>query len=140
MNLTNNRLVIINKYGAAVDYPIITGQMHQDCIEDYCTKENYEYKNRDSILANAEAIFYNAGNGMIIGYLPNKLNDSQLTMLDLLSLSMKNISYLSVRRYGDSGYVDYTYTSDIGDSFSREVLQSYYIIDNSKTILLNIGL
>lgn len=122
--LNQYRAAFIKKDGTWEYYPSTIGFNHQQIIEEFCKKEGHHYPSIDTIIKNQNIIFYNAGNGMFLSFLPKKLTEEQYYSLDLFSLFMNDISYLEVRKEGQKE--DFIITKDIGKSFSDIIIQSYF--------------
>ena len=123
-SLKNYRAAFIKKDGTWVYYPSTIGINHQQIIEDFCKKEELDYPSIDTVVRNQNIMFYNAGNGMFLSFLPKKLTEEQYYSLDLFSLFMNDISYLEVKK--ENQKESFTITKDIGKTFSDVVIQSYF--------------
>lgn len=113
-------------------YPIIIGDSHQIIIEDFCKKNGISYPSIESIIAQGTIIFYNANQGIILNFLPQKISEKQYFELDLLSLFMDDIAYMEIRKEGEKQ--DFILTQDIGKNYSEKVIQSYFEEKNTKTL------
>ena len=123
-NITQYRAVFLKKDGSVVPYPIVLGDNHQIIIEDFCNKEGYSYPSIDTIIKNNDIVFYHANQGIVLVYLPNTLTDEQYFALDLLSLSMNDISYLEAQI--DGVKEDFILKEKIGENFSKQIIQYYF--------------
>lgn len=133
MEFSKYRVVVIDEKGNISAFPYTIGKQHQECLEDYAYKHNYEYSSVEYLTRQNNIIFYNADKTMYLCYMPKELSDEQLELLDRLSLKMDDIKYIEVRKYLEEGYTDFMLGHDIGRRFSDEVIQSYFINDKNKT-------
>lgn len=134
MKITDNRVVVINKLGEITEYPYEVGKQHQECIDDYATKNNYEYSNIDYVVSKNNVVFYCVNEELVVTYLPKTLSDEQLELLDRLSLKMNDIAYMEVRKAKEKGHQDFILVDNIGRRFSDEVIQSYFESDKNKSM------
>lgn len=125
--ITDYRVLIIDENGESFNFPINVGMQHQECLDEYSHMKQYEYSNVDHVISKNNAIFYNANNGIVVSFLPSRLTDEQLAVLDRMSLKMDDISYMEVRKKTEEGNIDFYLTENIGGRFSDEVLQSYFV-------------
>lgn len=128
--ITDTRIMIIDKEGVIHSYPNTIGIQHQDIIDEYARKKNYDYSNVEYVTMEGNSVFYNVGNNYAAAYLPPNLTDEQLYQLELLSENMDDIEYMEVRKFiiedDKLKYQEFTLEDQIGDRFSKEVIQSYY--------------
>ena len=82
--LLDYRVVIIDSDANIKEYPLFGFGMHQDCFDDFANIKGYDYSNRDNLVKNGNALFCNAGNNMLIVFLPDKLTDEQLYVFDYI--------------------------------------------------------
>lgn len=106
-----------------LNIPLI-GQNHQEIIEDFCQKEKIDFPSIETVVKKNNIIFYNANNGIFLSFLPKEITDEQYFALDLLTLSMSDIKYMEARI--ENRKEDFILKENIGDEFSRKVIQSYF--------------
>lgn len=128
-NINMYRLLIVNSKGEIFSYPKITGQMHNDCINDYVKKESLDYSSIMDLLNRGDCLFYNLGNGNFTTLLPSDLTTMQSYTLDNLCNYMDEVNNMVVETIDGR---EYSLNDSIGDLFSTKVIQSYY--DNKKNI------
>jgi len=130
MNLSENRLVVVDKEGTIHPYKKKIGVQHQECLDHYAKKNRYDYSNINHVVKNEEnAVFYNVDRGMFVAYLPPNIEDDQLDALTSLAMQMEEITYLEVLETKE----DKTHTfqeieknkNEIGEYFLNGVLSFY---------------
>jgi len=129
-NLSDYRLVILDEIGEINTYNRTFG-MHQDCLNDFSKKNNYEYCMVDYITKKGNVIFINAEHGNLGVYLPGILNNKQLYMMEYLSNFLGNLKNLEFCKYvGDK--VEFSqYSENFSEHFS-DMIQSYYTVKKKK--------
>lgn len=116
-----NKALIICENGEYIQYRVDTQTLHQDIINDFCNKKNYEYPSEKTIIKNNH-IYFRIVNDTVIAYLPNELTEIQLYHLELLLDEMDNLTYLGIVK--EDSKISFK-NEDIKSKFSNEIIQQY---------------
>ena len=121
MKILDYRLVIIDNEGELCKYSFSYG-MHQDCLDDFATKNGYEYSNLDYLVDKRNCIFYNCGNDIVVAKIPSILNSNQLYTLDYLENCLDDVYLLQITKGLGNDEIHFSYDSDIKKNFSHNVV------------------
>lgn len=134
-NIFDYRMVILDDEAQIIFYTTDLG-MHQDCLNDFAKRKNYQFSNIEDIVRKGNVIFYNAGSNMLVIYLPNKLTENQLYQLDYLENYIEGAIYIDAEKIDENGKVvqQFHFNNIKKDNilgtprerFSNELIQSYY--------------
>src|SRR5574344_3050885 len=110
ISLNGKKLLILEKDGEWVNYPYITGFLHQDCLNLYLKMKNRIDEPIEKVVDEEQcAIIYNINNRTIIGYLPKNISDEQLYQLELFSTNcLDDIKYMEIKKV-DSDNKDFIF-------------------------------
>ena len=131
MRVLDYRLVIIDNEGELNKYSFNFG-MHQDCLDDFASKNGYQYSNLDHLVINGNCIFYNCGNVIVVAKIPSILNSKQLYTLDYLENCLDDVFLLQVTKGIGNDEVYFSYDSDIKRNYAHNIVQSYYEVSGKK--------
>ncbi len=121
---TDYRAIFFKPNGEMVYYPMKIGDSHQQLLFDFCKDNGIDYPSIDSLLKHQYGGFYHANNGIFIAFLPNSLTEEEYYALDLQTNFMDDITYMEV--HIDEKAENFTLKNDVGDNFSKQVLQYYF--------------
>jgi len=130
--LLDYRVVVIDRDGNVEKYPLFGFGMHQDCFDNFSKKKGYDYSNRDDLVRNGNALFCNAGNNMLIVFLPSVLTDEQLYAIDYIENFLDDVFYMEVSKGSGEDKTIYIFGDNIRKNFSENVIQSYYVMNKKR--------
>ena len=125
-SLLDYRMLILDKNAKIVKYPKNMLMMHQDCLDNFAKNNGYNSSNRDYLVDEGNCLFYNADNGIYVSFLPEKLTNEQLYMLDYIENFFDNVEYLEVSKGVGKNKLEYSFDDRVRENFSNIVIQSYY--------------
>lgn len=124
-NILDYRLVILDKKANIITYDKTFG-MHQDCLDDFSNKNNYEYSNEVYLVREGNVIFKNAGLNILVAYLPDSLSAEQLYQLDYIQNWFCDVTMFEAYKYFNNNKQWFQCMGNVADYFSTEIIQSYY--------------
>lgn len=124
-NILDYKLIILDKEANIVTYDKMFG-MHQDCLDDFSRKYNYEYSNEVYLVSKGNVIFKNAGLNILVAYLPDSLSTEQLYQLDYIQNWLGDVTMFEAYKYIDNNKQWFQCMDNVSDYFSENIIQSYY--------------